>query len=165
MLCALAKFSGGTTPTAKTEIKAPRLHLFKREANVQILEDFSDTTDLKTILVSPGIHASLPEPSLASIGRELGSWLRSFHTWTSAPEQVSLRETIGHNEGMRKLKRSITYDSFLGILELYPQLVEGHLEALQTVKETMIAQFEVDTPPIDREEEWGLIHGDFWTGK
>ncbi|KUI74211.1 hypothetical protein VM1G_10053 [Cytospora mali] len=162
MLCALANFSGAAT--TKTQIKAPRLYLFNREENVQILEDCSHTTDLKTILVSPDIHNYLPEPSLESIGRDLGSWLRSFHTWTSAPEQASLRITIGQNEGMRRLKRLITYDSFLEILELYPQLVEGHLEALQTIKEAMIAQFEVDKPPTDGDENWGLIHGDLWTG-
>lgn len=164
MLCALADFSGIAT-TTKTVIKTPRLYLFKREAKVQILEDCPNTTDLKTVLVSPGVHKALPDASLASIGRDLGSWLRSFHTWTSAPQQASLRATMGRNEGMRRLKRLITYDSFLGILELYPQLVEDHQDTLRSVKEAMIAEFDIDKPPMDGDENWGLIHADFWTGK
>ncbi len=38
--------------TAASAIKVPRLYLFDRQSNTQILEDFPETTDLKSILVS-----------------------------------------------------------------------------------------------------------------
>lgn len=66
---------------------------------------------------------------------------------------------------MRKLKCQITYDSFLGILQLYPQIVEGHLETLQSVRDAMTAEFQMDYQPTESDEGLGLIHGDFWSGK
>lgn len=164
MLHALNDFSH-TDMITQTIVKTPRLYLSKRETNVKILEDLCDTSDLKTILCSPETIESYPGGSSASLGHTLGSWLRSFHSWTSAPEQAVLRATITGNKSMRKLKRQISYDSFLGILELYPQIVGGHLETLQAVKHAMTAEFDVDELPTEGNANWGLIHGDFWSGK
>jgi hypothetical protein len=63
------------------------------------------------------------------------------------------------------LKREITYDSFLEILETYPGLIEGHLDALKSIKVAMTAEFELNEPPMGDDGSWGLIHGDFWSGK
>lgn len=164
MLRALINFPG-TADGTKTVISTPHLYLFDRETNTQVLEDCSDTTDLKTLLVSPGINNTLPEIDPSSIGHSLGCWLRSFHIWTSGPPQAALRAAIRRNEGMQNLKRSITYDSFLGILQTYPQLVDGHMQTLQAIKAMITAEFSLDESAMERDENWGLIHGDFWTGK
>ena len=164
MLQALADFSCTTRP-AQTVVRSPRLYLFDRKTNTQVLEDCSDTTDLKTILTSSTVKEILPGSSPESVGYDIGSWLRSYHQWTSEPGQARLRATIGQNTEARKLKRKITYDSFLGILETYPGLVEGHLDALKSIKVAMTAEFELTEPPIGDDGSWGLIHGDFWSGK
>ncbi|KAK2606528.1 hypothetical protein N8I77_005270 [Diaporthe amygdali] len=93
-----------------------------------------------------------------------GLWLRSFHQWMSEPGQASLRATISQNEEARKLKCKITYDSFLKVLEIYPDLVEGHMETLKAVKDAMTAEFSLNERPLGEDGSWGLIHGDFWTG-
>lgn len=164
MLYALVNFSYSNT-TVNTIVKTPHLYLFDQATKTQILEDFYDTTDLKTVLLSHRSISSYPGGSPASLGRTLGGWLRCFHSWTSATEQENLRVAIGRNKGMRRLKRQITYDSFLRILKLYPQIVEGHLESLQAAQDGVNAEFEVDQSPMDGGDERGLIHGDFWSGK
>lgn len=160
MFKSVADFS---PPTTTTVIKAPRLYVYNRETNIQVLEDFSNTAGFKSMLFSPNADNLLPQTSPATIGRHLGSWLWSFHTWASAPEQAALRAQILQDDPMRKLKRLLTYDGFLGVLENYPELLEGHKKTLETIQDVMIKEFE--KPPTEEDENWGLIHGDFWSGK
>ncbi|KAI1644676.1 kinase-like domain-containing protein [Daldinia loculata] len=160
MLHALSNF-----PSSTTVVKAPRLHLFIRDANVQVLEDFPAAVDLKNILVSPTANSILTAPVAMSIGYDVGSWLRLFHTWTSS-SNAELK-AIGDNEPMRKLKYAITYDSFLKVLENnFPDLLEGHRSTLEQVKDTATNEFQKTSRDGDggEGEHWGLIHGDFWTG-
>jgi len=161
MFKSVADYSPPTTPT--TVIKSPRLYLYNRETNTQILEDFPSTTGFKMMLFSPNAENLLPPPYLATIGRHLGSWLRSFHTWTSAPEQAAVRAQILPDDPMRELKRLMTYDGFLGVLERYPEILQGHKETLETIRDFMVKEFE--KPSTEESEDWGLIHGDFWSGK
>lgn len=164
MLHGLVNFSW-TPAIANTVVRSPRLYLFDHKTNTQVLEDCSNTTDLKTILISPMVKDILPGTSQASVGHDVGSWLRSFHEWTSEPGQAPLRETIGRNKEARNLKRNITCDSFVGILQIYPELVEGNAETLNIIQDAMTAEFELNQPPKGDDGSWGLIHGDFWTGK
>lgn len=165
MLHALSKFSCTAHPE-NTVVRSPRLYLFDRKTNTQVLEDCSNTTDLKTIFISPLAKSILPGTSLASVGHDMGSWLRCFHQWSSEPGQAQLRATIGQNTEARKLKRKITYDSFVTILKRYhPELVDGHVEKLKSIQNAMTAEFELNEPPQGDDGRWGLIHGDFWTGK
>lgn len=165
MLRALGHFTTSIT-SSRTVVGVPQLYLFNRETSTQILEDLHYTTDLKTILLSPtsDIH-SYPGGTPFSLSQALGSWLKSFHEWGSAAGQANLRAIIARSRSMRELKCQITYGSFLGILQLYPQIVEGHVETLQAVRDAMTAEFQEDYEPIDRHGDWGLIHGDFWSGK
>ncbi|PMD41903.1 hypothetical protein L207DRAFT_511661 [Hyaloscypha variabilis F] len=158
----VADFSPPTTTT--TVIKAPRLHLYNRQtsSSTQVLEDFSNTTGFKAMLFSPNADSLLPQSSRTTIGRNLGSWLRSFHTWASAPERAALRAQLPQDDPMRKLKRLLTYDGFLRALENYPELLEGHKETLETIRDVMIKEFE--KLPTEGDENLGLIHGDFWSG-
>lgn len=164
MLHGLANFPC-TTQHANTVVRSPRLYLFDRKTNTQVLEDFPNTTDLKTIFLSPMATDILPGTSSASVGYEIGCWLRSFHQWTSESSQAPLLASIGRNTEARKLKRKVTYDSFVEILETYPELVEGHVEKLKSIQGAMTAEFELNEAPEGDDKCWGLIHGDFWTGK
>lgn len=164
MLHQLAEFAPDSDP-ASAVVRSPRLYLFDRKTNTQVLEDCLNTTDLKTIFISPTVREILPGNSSASVGYNIGRWLRSFHQWTSEPGQAPLRASIGRNAEARKLKRKITYDSFVQVLETYPDIVEGHEAALETIKDAMVTDFELHKPPEGDDGNWGLIHGDFWTGK
>ncbi|KAI0191877.1 kinase-like domain-containing protein [Astrocystis sublimbata] len=143
-------------------VKAPRLYHFDPVAHIQVLEDFHDTKDLTTVLVSPDVAAILPGPRATSVGRAVGAWLRGFHGWSSEVAQADLVRRVGSNAGMRRLKCLITYDSFLEILDRHPETVEGHRETLEKVRKTM--QYEFERPPVADQPNCGLIHGDFWGG-
>lgn len=159
MLKALEDFS----PIA-ARVKTPRLYLFNHETNTQIMEDFPVTMDLKSLLVSSAASSILTQSVSRSIGRDIGSWLRLFHTWSSASAQAALREQIRGNESMRKLKYMITYNSFIKVLENFPEVLAGHKETLRKVE--AMATEEFHNPAIAAVGiEYGIVHGDFWAGK
>lgn len=150
--------------TTRTVVEVPLLHMFAHEANIQVLEDFPSATDMASFLFSPA--ASLPSNRLTVtlLGQQLGSWLRSFHQWISADEQTPLRIEVGSNESMRCLKYDTSYDTFIKVLENFPDILEGHQETLAAVKIMAAKEFSRLAAP-DADEYWGIIHGDFWTGK
>ncbi|KAI1329670.1 kinase-like domain-containing protein [Xylariaceae sp. FL0255] len=155
-----------TVATLKGFVKVavPKVYycLTDQQPYTQILQDFTGTVDLTTILESPSVGLSLPASSPTSIGYAMGSWLRMFHTWTSEPAQGVLLSDAGANEGMRKLKCLITYDSFIEILERHPEVIEDHLDTLKEIQ--MIMRHEFECSPIEEGAERCLIHSDFWGG-
>ncbi|KAI0432001.1 kinase-like domain-containing protein [Xylaria sp. FL1042] len=158
MLDALSDF-----PSSVKGVKAPCLYLFIRDANIQVLEDFPTADDLKSIFVSPAKNQILTVPVAASVSYDIGAWLRSFHDWSMSPN--AKLQGFGDNEPMRKLKYAITYDAYLKVLETdFPDLLEGHRPVLQQVKEAARKEFEKTSKHGYIDKNWGLIHGDFWTG-
>ncbi|KAI1743897.1 kinase-like domain-containing protein [Xylaria scruposa] len=144
-------------------IKAPRLRLFIQDTNVLVLEDFTATVDLKYLFVSPNANSILTPPLAASIGHDIGSWLRSFHNWSISSN--SRLKHIGDNDPMRNLKYAITYDAFLNVLENhFPDLLESYRPLLEQVRNAAAKEFEKLSRDGIEDDDWGLIHGDFWTG-
>jgi hypothetical protein len=160
LLNSLAKYSPSTTIAT---VKPPRLYLYDRETNTQVLEDFSNTNGFRAMLFSADAHNLFPSSSTATIGRYLGVWLRSFHTWASAPEQAALRAQMWQNDPMRKIKYLFTYDTVLKVLGNYPELLEGHEKTLGTIRDAIAKEFE--RPSTEEGDGYGLLHGDFWSGK
>lgn len=152
-------------PSVASKVKAPRLFLFDRENNFQVLEDIHDAVDVASVFVSPMANVILTQSVASAIGLELGSWLRAFHDWTLSPAQSALRKGVGENEPMRKLKRRISYDSFIEVLENFPGALDGVEKILDDVKEMGTKEFERKATDEGDLEGWGLIHGDFWMGK
>ncbi|KAL6879291.1 kinase-like domain-containing protein [Trichoderma novae-zelandiae] len=150
------------TPSGLAVVTAPRCYMFDRDTHTQVHQDFPHTTDLTTLLQSPKGDQILPGSSSQAVGYALGSWLRFFHNWTSEPAQAELRRRVGSNEGMRRLKCLITYDSFIEILARHPETLEGYRETLEAVRSAM--KYEFERGPTESDEIRGLIHGDFWTG-
>ena len=146
-------------------VKTPRLLLFDRETNVQVLEDFPDAVDLKETLESPDADRLLAQPVATALGRELGIWLRTFHAWASHQEQARLRAEIDGNEPMRKLKYLITYENLINILDNFPDVIKDSRGALEDVRTMAAQEFARSAGDGGDGEAWGLIHGDFWSGK
>ncbi|TRX87789.1 hypothetical protein FHL15_011327 [Xylaria flabelliformis] len=165
MLSALDGFSKTiSTSGGHVIVKAPKIFSFDEKTHTQVLQDFADTADVTTILESPSVSELLPGSSPASLGLSVGSWLRMFHNWAAEPAQSALASQVGANEGMRKLKCLITYDSFIEILERHPEVIEGTMDTLKEVQATMQNEF---NGPQTTEQDGGvhgLIHGDFWGG-
>lgn len=129
-------------------VKTPRLLLFQEGTHTQIHEDFSRTIDLKSLVLSD----SLSKPVATSVGYQLGSWLREFHAWSST-------QSLPENLPMQRLKLEITHESFIGILEKFPNVLGENKEVLEMVRNSEIQEFH------DQPESWITIHGDFWAGK
>lgn len=158
MLNALEAFPSTSTVTV------PHHYYFNNKSNTQIIQDFPEAIDMKTIIVSPSLNALLTLSVATSIGHDIGSWLRGFHTWTSSPAQSGLREEIRQNVSIRALKRQVTYDAFIGILENFPDILGGNRETLQEVREMAVKEFQ-NFGADDEVGGHGIIHGDFWMGK
>jgi hypothetical protein len=162
MLDALHHVSPGGTAGVKT----PRLHLFLRDTNIQVLEDFQDTTDLKNVVVS---NSEFKAEVAASVGYRMGSWLRQFHDWsTSLNGNINALGgvEIGRNEPMRQLKYNITYGSILEILgNNFSELLEGFRPTLEEVVDETKKKFQTVSGDRVEDRNWCLIHGDFWSGK
>ncbi|EHK25852.1 uncharacterized protein TRIVIDRAFT_128460, partial [Trichoderma virens Gv29-8] len=143
-------------------VKAPRLYLIDRESNTQVLEDFVNSEGLKSIWISSEANDLLPPSSLEAIGLQLGSWLRAFHGWATAPEQASVRAQMWQGDPMRKIKYFFTYQNFLKVLELYPELLKDHREILDHIQDAISKEYEKSS--TEEDGDFGLIHGDFWSG-
>jgi len=140
--------------------KTPRLLFFDRDGKTQVHEDFPSALLLQPFLISRTADRALA----TSIGRDLGSSLRAFHDWTPEAAQSELRAEIWQNEPMRQLKLLTSYKSFIGVLEKFPGVVEGHAEALKEVQAMATEEF-ARQPSDGADPLWGLIHGDFCEGK
>ncbi|KAI0163698.1 kinase-like domain-containing protein [Pestalotiopsis sp. NC0098] len=160
LLDSLTSLSSTRVYAKTVVVKAPQLYLFDRETNTQVLEDFTNAGGFKSIVFSPTSASLVPQPPV--IGRHLGSWLRSFHDWSSAPQQAAMRNQLWQKDPVRKLKYLVTFDVFIRVLENFPELLDGHQQTLKEVQEAMAADFQ--KPSNEADEGWGLIHGDFWSG-
>ncbi|KAK5636879.1 hypothetical protein RRF57_012591 [Xylaria bambusicola] len=150
-------------PPSTLRVKTPRLHLFIRETNIQVLEDIPDVDDLKNVLVLSAGKQILTAQAATSIGHNIGAWLRSFHDWAIISNTKFT--DFGDNESMRILKYDITYGAYLDVLESsFPDLLEGHRLPLRQVKELAMKEFEKTSNDWFAGENWGIIHGDFWSG-
>jgi hypothetical protein len=131
-----------------------------------VMADLPHAVDLKSILVSPQVNTTLTTPVASSVGYGLGVWLRAFHTWGSRPAQIQLLKSLGQNAPMRRLKFRITYDTFIPVLRNFAPILGDDEPILEAVRQMAVEEFEMmPIGTVTAEEGWGLIHGDFWTGK
>ncbi|KAL6690900.1 kinase-like domain-containing protein [Trichoderma pleuroticola] len=159
LLNSIAHFSPLVDPSI--QIKVPQLHLLDQASSIQVLEDFVDTTGLKSMLLSSE-GSNLLHSSLEAIGFALGSWVRAFHMWAVAPEQAALRAQMWQSDPMRKIKYLFTYHTLLKVLETHPEVLEGHRDILENIRDTISKEYE--RPSTEEDEDLGLIHGDLWSG-
>lgn len=170
ILNALKDFPPTTTTTkssnnqeeGKITIKTPHLYHFSHATHTQIQEDLPASQDLKTFLTTPAIATTIPETLVRSLGRALGEWLLAFHAWTDESSRRELKMRMAGNTLMRDLKCSVNYDNLVQTVERYPGLLEGCRGVFEEVRE--FAKGECTRTDVDG-EGFGVIHGDFWSGK
>jgi len=72
---------------------------------------------------------------------------------------------MGGNGSMRELKEQISYGSFMTVLQnSVPRLLDEHREKLAAVRNAVAMEFQLPASH-DGGSNWGLVHGDFWSGK
>ncbi|KAJ5675464.1 hypothetical protein N7462_008361 [Penicillium macrosclerotiorum] len=158
ILEALHAFPPYSSPAAIT-VKSPQLFHFDRETNTQIVEDCPDSIDLKHFLLSD-VATDLSDPSARALGHSLGRWLRSFHDWAAAPEQAGVRATLAQNEALKNLKFYINYPMLLETIDNFPDVLGQSRTVFEQVRDSAAAELK----RLDQDDEYGAIHGDFWTG-
>lgn len=98
-----------------------------------------------------------------TIGRQVGSWLRDFHTWSSAPEQKYLLDALPADDATRQVKWFFTFSLFLEAFDEFPELIRDHEDQVEAVLAPLTKQ--AFGPWDQLGPNWGLIHGDIWLGK
>lgn len=159
MIDAITNISSGD---ALGKVRVPRLLLFDQTTSTQVLEDLASTVDLKTILASSDSNIFLVPSIGFNVGHGLGTWLRGFHEWTSAPEQAEFRELVAQNRAMQELKQNLACNGILKVSHDFPELLNQSREWPEVVQEASAKDLKQATPSSD--DDWGVIHGDFWSG-
>jgi hypothetical protein len=145
-------------------VRTPCLYYFDRKTATQVLEDLTDAIDLRTLLESQDVLTILSTSISTSVGHALGAWLRSFHSWVSEPAQAGLKQLVGKNAPMRKIRYAISYGAIIDIVQKFPEIWEEKKEVLEEVRDMATAEYE-KSPQENIGGNYGIIHGDFWTGK
>lgn len=142
------------------QIRTPRLYHFNRSTKTQIIEDLSGTMSLTEALTSNTPFTGDPN----ALGKALGKWLRNFHSWTADGAQAHLRRSVYENSAMRRIRYDISYGAFVDVLKNFPNIWEAKGQILEKVK-SMATEEYARTPHDELNTSWGVVHGDFWTGK
>lgn len=145
---------------AGVTVKTPRLLHFDEDTNTQIVEDLPNSVDLKSFLLS-SVSSGLSKPSAVALGRALGSWLRSFHNWGDSSDQSECKTTLSKNESMKDLKFWVNYTMLLDTIANFPNILGESRQVFEQVRDFAAAELTRQ----DHGNEYGIIHGDFWTGK
>ncbi|EED19069.1 conserved hypothetical protein [Talaromyces stipitatus ATCC 10500] len=156
-----------TSVSPPITVKTPRLFDFDSTTHMQIMEDLPESSDLKTWLLAPDTGMRVDEPAAKAIGHALGSWLGSFHAWTTLDAQAGLRQKLAKNKSMQQLKFIINYDTLIGTIDQYPQILESSRSVFEKVRAHAaeeISAHSTENNSHDGSDGWGPIHGDFWTG-
>jgi hypothetical protein len=124
------------------------------------MEDLPDSVDLKSFFVNIDSAQSASREWAVSLGRALGHWLGSFHSWSKESAQIDLELEMEKNHLFRDLKFSINYDNLVNMVGKYPNLLEGSRGVFEKVRD--MAKSESGRKDG---EGFGIIHGDFWSGK
>lgn len=146
--------------TDDVTVKTPRLLYSDRTTHTLVLEDLPNSLDLKTFLLSGG-SGSFSESSALSIGRALGSWLRLLHVWASEKGQVSSEQFLRENKPMQQVKFHANYTLLVESIGSFPAILEASRGIFEQVRDLSAAELERKV----HDDEYGVIHGDFWTGK
>ncbi|KAE8150745.1 kinase-like domain-containing protein [Aspergillus avenaceus] len=153
------EFTSDEDTTKQFTARTPRHFYFNPSTNTQVMENLPDAVDLKSFFVSHVANQNVPREWAVSLGRTLGRWLASFHSWTKETSQMDLELEMEKNRMWQDLKFSINYENLVNLVGMYPELLESSRGIFEKVKD--MARSETGRKDGDG---YGVIHGDFWSG-
>jgi fructosamine-3-kinase len=147
-------------------VRTPRLYYYDSETYTQVMEHLAGSQDLKSWLLSEQGGKSISQPSAKAIGHALGAWIGAFHAWGSQEQQAVLRATMAQNREMQRLKNMVNYEKLPTMVDKYPHILESSRAIFEQARDRAAAEINSDSSPASdtQNEDYGLIHGDFWTG-
>jgi fructosamine-3-kinase len=132
------------------------------------MEHLSDSKDLKSWLLSEQGGQSISQASARAIGHALGAWIGAFHAWGSQEQQAALRGKMAQNIAMQKLKNMVNYEKLPTMVDTYPHILESSRAIFEQARDRAAAELSSSSSSTaasdTQNEDYGLIHGDFWTG-
>lgn len=141
-------------------VRTPQLLHFDAKEDIQIVEDLPNSVDLKTFLLS-SVSNGISKSSARALGRALGSWLRSFHDWGNSNDRSECKETLSRNQTMKDLKFWVNYTMLLDTVKNFPTILDKNRHIFEKLHDFAAAEL----TQKEYDDEYGIIHGDFWTGK
>ncbi|KAJ4343928.1 hypothetical protein N0V95_006530 [Ascochyta clinopodiicola] len=167
MLNALRKVRLGNVAST-VSITSPISFFYDDQSHVQVIEDLQPAIDLASVLKSSTI-SNLPSSDYPTLGFALGAWLCDFHSWTQKPEQSELRDIIAQNKSSQSVNWRTTYDTIEAIVAPLQMISGEDKQILADVRARAASKFEQHRHYKAGEQSdqtgYGVIHGDFWTGK
>jgi hypothetical protein len=147
------------------DVLTPQPLLYLPSLEIQIIEDLYPGLDYASLLTSP--DSAIPLSIRSAVGLGLGEWLHALHHWTQEPEQNELRNIMRGNVASRDLKWRTTYATIVDIAGTFSTINEEELEVLREVRARAEREHEeaMHEQVIEETESYGIVHGDFWTGK
>lgn len=145
--------------TPSSSVSTPAVYLFNKDTNTQVQEYLPNAVSLKNYALEHYAAPTSPacRHQCQQLGRGLGAWLRSFHDWSSRPQQADLREVLAGNKPMQALKLMINYRGLVGMADQHPTILGDVKADLQAIHDMAAAE-------LSDEAALHVIHGDFWTG-
>lgn len=140
-------------------VRTPRLYHFNPDSSTQIQEYLPNSLNLKHYALKRLLQSTPGHlrPKILGLGQGLGGWLRSFHEWSSRPEQEALREAAKANKELQAIKLTYNYENLLWQVDDFPFLKDS-----ENVFHEVIANAKLE---LEDDSKLQVIHGDFWTGK
>ena len=136
-------------------IRSPKLYHFFQDANAQIMEDVADSTELKRHLLTGKVSSE----EAVAVGAALGSWTRQFHLWGSMPEQEHLRSILSSSKTGPDFKHALNYRRLTATVDKFPAMLGESRGLFEEVSTAMSPEV------LGKASGFGIIHGDFWSGK
>jgi tRNA A-37 threonylcarbamoyl transferase component Bud32 len=169
MLRALNTFSPvrDTLLSPPITVRTPRLYHYDQQTYTQVMEHLADSKDLKSWLLSEQGGQSTSQASARAIGHALGAWIGAFHAWGSQEQQAALRGKMMQNIAMQKLKNMVNYEKLPTMVDTYPHILESSRAIFEQARDRAAAELSSSSSTAasdTQNEDYGLIHGDFWTG-
>jgi len=139
--------------------------LYLPSPKIQIIEDVHPALDYASLLMAT--NTDIPLSVWSAVGLALGEWLHALHHWTQEPAQSDLRNRMEGNVASHDLKWRTTYATIVDIVTTVPAITEDHLDVLREVRARAEREHEeaMQGQVAEDMELYGIVHGDFWTGK
>ena len=135
-------------------VRVPEILHYFPSKYIQIIEDLPNTSTLKAHLLNRSF-----EPAFAdACGRVIGAWAVKFHRWGRHPDQEGLRRVLSSYTEAGVFKYRLSCGRLDATIEKFPEILDNKKSLFQHVSQRI-------TAITHRDDDVGIIHGDFWPGK
>lgn len=139
-------------------VRTPKYFGYYEESANQLMEFMPKGINLKDYMLKyyDTPTSKLLEPEAREIGKNMGSWLKGFTSWSAS--QVELKSMARSNVEGQFFRHMVSFAWLKDRADQYPAILGDAKQVLAEVEQAVAAELK----DIDKLQP---IHGDFWTGK